>query len=639
MKGLRQASLKTKLTVVNLTITGVVLLLMAGVMVGVEFLLMRAAIVEDLRTQARMVAANTARYVHNADNGRAREVIAVLDTSPYVNHAILIDNFRDTIAIYRRNVLVEALRPVWPDEDKDYVFHGSNLDLAVPVIENGAQIGMLYVRADIYPLYRRLAGYALAALAIVGAALLVAFLLLLSLRRALTHTEDRLELLAHYDAITGLPNRNMFNQSLGQALDRARRSGGGVALLFLDLDRFKLINDTLGHHVGDALLHAVGLRLMGAVRKSDLICRLGGDEFTVVVENLRQAESLSYMCEHLISALSRPFQLQQQEIYIGTSIGISIYPSDASDAETLVKHADTAMYEAKEKGRNNFQFFSPEMNVRSLRRLALETKLRHAIARNEFVLQYQPQIDLATGKMVCLEALIRWNEPERGTVSPTEFVSVAEDCGLIVAIGEWVLQQACAQMQHWRAQGGFADVRISVNLSSRQFKQSDLVEAVTLILRRNHLQPDALELEITESSLMDGSEEVVEKMRRLRALGVQLSIDDFGIGYSSMSYLKRFPLNRLKVDGSFVRDVPQSAEDVAIITAIIALAHSLGLGVVAEGVETQSQIEFLLAAGCGEAQGFYFAQPMFAADVERIVKAGGFGSADRIRDRSTRISA
>ncbi|HKO87819.1 MAG TPA: EAL domain-containing protein [Burkholderiales bacterium] len=628
MNAMQQAPLKTKLTIVNLLVTGIALLVMAGIMVGAEFIFMRAAMVDDLRLQARMVSANSITALRKGDTNDAREIISVLSASPHITHAILIDDLQDTIAVYRRSADEDALRATWTDPQSDFRFHGTKLDLAVPVLDGEQHFGTLYIRADLSDFYERLGWYAAMALFIVAAALFVAYLLLLGLRRALTRTEERLEFLAHFDPTTNLPNRNMFNQSLEAALDRARRSGRGVALLFLDLDRFKYINDTLGHHVGDALLAAVAMRLSETVRKSDLVCRLGGDEFTVLVENVSQAESLSYMCEHLIGAVSRPFTISQQEIYIGTSVGISIYPTDAPDAETLIKHADVAMYDAKEKGRNNFQFFSSEMNVRSLRRLALENKLRHAIARNEFTLHYQPQIDLSTGQIVCMEALLRWNEAERGTISPGEFIPVAEDCGLIVAIGEWVLQQACGQMRHWRAMG-FNDMRMSVNLSSRQFNQDDLLDVVTSVLRHNNLDPQALELEITEGSLMDGSEHVVAKMQRLRDLGVQLAIDDFGIGYSSMSYLKRFPLSRLKIDSSFVRDIPHDQDDVAITGAIIALAKSLGLGVVAEGVETQAQIEFLLANGCEEAQGYYYARPMPAIDVERILKAGSFAPAGK----------
>ena len=423
-------------------------------------------------------------------------------------------------------------------------------------------------------------------------------------------SEDRLAFLASYDPVTMLPNRHLFMDRLGHAMQIADRNGSDVALLFIDLDGFKTINDTLGHAAGDTLLVQVAQRLAAAVRTTDTVSRLGGDEFTIVLEGLAHDQDAAEVAQNVLAAVARPYQVMTRELFISTSIGIALYPSDGTSAETLLMNADAAMYRAKENGRNNFQFFTEDINARARDRLELESQLRRGLDRDEFTLHYQPQIDARSGQAVGFEALLRWTSPTRGPVSPGVFIPILEESGLIVPIGEWVLREACA----WA--NGLPDsdaLLISVNLSARQFRHAELHRAVEAALTRSGLPAGRLELEITESSLIDPKMNVAT-MDRLKRLGARLTVDDFGTGYSSLSYLKRFPIDRLKIDASFVRDVADDQDDAEIVTAIIGLAHNLDLRVVAEGVETEAQLEFLSRKNCDEIQGYLVARPMPGAD-------------------------
>jgi diguanylate cyclase (GGDEF)-like protein len=434
--------------------------------------------------------------------------------------------------------------------------------------------------------------------------------------------EERLDRLAHFDTVTSLPNRYYFNERLADAVQRTNRFGDPAALLFIDLDNFKIVNDTLGHHVGDNLLRLVAARLSGVVRSGDSLCRIGGDEFALILPNVTdhaQAEQIAAKC---IEAVSGPIDIEGSEIYVTVSIGISLCPHDASEASDLLKQADTAMYHAKARGKNTYQVFLPEMRGKAQKRLILETSLRRAIERKEFVLHYQPQIDLANGRIVSVEALVRWQHPDLGLVSPLEFIPVAEETGLIVPIGEWVLRTACAQAADW-ARNNATPLRMAVNLSGRQFRDDTLIEQVLMILRETGLEPNLLELELTESTLMDAGPNTIDRLQELRAAGIHLAIDDFGTGYSSMSYLKRFPVGMLKVDRSFVRDLPGDTDDAAITQAIIAMARSLNISVTAEGVETAAQAEFLTQAGCTLTQGFYYARPLPANEMQALIEHRG----------------
>jgi diguanylate cyclase (GGDEF)-like protein/PAS domain S-box-containing protein len=418
--------------------------------------------------------------------------------------------------------------------------------------------------------------------------------------------EERAEYLATRDALTGLPNRVLLHDRLEQGVSNAARGHAGFAFMFIDLDRFKTINDSLGHQVGDELLKEVARRLDSCVRTSDTVARLGGDEFAVILENLRgdDAEGAQHVAEKMIAAMAAPILVGSQSLTTSCSIGIGLYPADGRDSETLMKSADVAMYYAKEKGRNNYQFFSAEMNSRAHERLSVENYLRLALNRNELVVHYQPRIRIADGELVGVEALVRWQHPRRGLLLPGKFIDVAEESGLIVPMGEWVLERACAQVRAWQ-QGLRAGLRLSVNLAVRQLGDGErLVEAVAGALESSGLDPETLELELTESHLMRDIEEKARLLNRLGDLGVGLAIDDFGTGYSSLSYLKSLPVDSIKIDGSFIRGVATDPDDEAIVRAILAMAHSLRLSVVAECVENAEQLERLRALGCDEYQGF-----------------------------------
>jgi len=420
---------------------------------------------------------------------------------------------------------------------------------------------------------------------------------------------QHLAYLSHYDKLTGLANRELFHDRLTHAIARAERNGNLVALLLLDLDRFKAINDTLGHVIGDELLIAVANRLMTCVRKVDTIARLGGDEFTIVLEEVAAEFDAELVCRKIIKALEVPIEINGQEIYATTSIGVTFFPSDATDVTGLIRNADAAMYRAKDEGRNKFQMFTADLNARAVERLSIESALRHALRRDELFLCYQPKVNLQTGEVLGVEALIRWQHPHRGLISPVEFIPIAEETGLIVPIGEWVLRQACEDAMRW-SRLGIDSVKVAVNLSARQFRQGDLLKMVEGLLFELQFDPNRLELEITESLLMDDTEASRIALYDLKALGLAIYLDDFGTGYSSLAYLKKFPIDGLKIDRSFIRDIPADSDDEAISRAIIALSHALRLNVVAEGVETQAQLDFLNLEGCDEVQGFLFSKPL-----------------------------
>jgi len=424
--------------------------------------------------------------------------------------------------------------------------------------------------------------------------------------------DERVVHMAHHDALTGLPNRILLADRVGQAIARARRGGGKLALLFLDLDRFKNVNDSLGHPVGDLLLQAVAARLVDCLRPEDTAARLGGDEFIIGIPDVPDAAEAARVATRILGELAKPFTVAGHQLPADASIGIALYPDDGDTAEALLRSADTAMYHAKESGRTNYQFFSPQMSERVSRRLTTETRLRAALERTEFTLHYQPLVDLATGRVDGAEALVRWPQADHRLVTPAEFIPVAEETGLIVPLGEWVLREACAQAQAWQARQ--PGLRIAVNLSARQFRQKDLVGMVEEVLAETRLDPSLLELELTEGMLMHHAEDTVRTLHRLHDMGVRLAIDDFGTGYSSLSYLKRFPIHTLKIDRSFIKDLSHNPDDAAIVIAIVAMARSLNLNVTAEGVESEKQAMFLRSLACDLVQGFHFGRPMPAAE-------------------------
>jgi len=421
--------------------------------------------------------------------------------------------------------------------------------------------------------------------------------------------EQRLEHLAFYDPLTNLPNRILFQDRLQQVITRAARNKSMAAVMFLDLDRFKAINDTLGHKAGDVLLIEVAERLAACIRGSDTVARLGGDEFTVILPDVADAHHVSSIAQKIIEAVAAPYALEGQEIFVTTSIGISLYPLSGKSVDALTKAADIAMYQAKSHGRNNFQFFRDSATDGVSALFALENHLRRALERNELEVYYQPQVDIETGRITGMEALLRWHHPKLGDIAPSEFIPLAEETGLIHSIGEWVLRQACAQNKTWQ-NAGYPPMRIAVNLSVRQLKQKNLAEKVAEILDDTGLDANWLELELTESVVMQNAEEAVGLLNQLKSIGVWLSIDDFGTGYSSLSYLKRFPIDTIKIDRSFIHAVNTNEDDAAISQAIIALANSLHLKVIAEGVENREQLLFLREHQCCDAQGYFFSKPL-----------------------------
>lgn len=420
---------------------------------------------------------------------------------------------------------------------------------------------------------------------------------------------DRLNKMAYYDALTGLPNRRMFTEHLQASLDDPSHKKPLAGVMFIDVDGFKYINDTMGHGLGDQLLVVITSRLRKVLSKPVLLARMGGDEFALLIPGMKTTDEAAELAELLLNQFAASFSLGNQEVYVTVSIGISVGPDDGHSADTLMRNADTAMYLAKDQGRNNYQFYSAPTDNDGMERVQMETMLRHALERNEFVVYYQPRVDIKSGKMVCVEALIRWIHPERGIISPVEFIPLAEDTGLIVAIGELVLRKVCIQRKQW-TEMGMPPFRISVNLSARQFRQTDLPEVIESVLRSTGISASMLEFELTESAAMQDVNYAILMLRVLKDMGLTIAIDDFGTGYSSLSYLKRFPLDVLKIDKSFTNGIHHDSDDAAIVRAIIAMGHSLKLSITAEGVETTEQLHYLEELGCNEIQGYLIGKPM-----------------------------
>jgi diguanylate cyclase (GGDEF)-like protein len=426
--------------------------------------------------------------------------------------------------------------------------------------------------------------------------------------------------LAHYDALTGLPNRLLFRDRLLQACNRAERNGHMAALLFLDLDRFKLINDTLGHAVGDLLLQNVGERLRDSIRRKDTVARLGGDEFTIILDEADSMQSVALVAQKILDFMAQPFFLEGNEVVVTTSIGVAFYPTDAADAEELQKNADAAMYHAKEKGKNNFQFFTAEMNALVSSRLNLENSLRKAMEEGQLSVHYQPQMELSTGRIVGMEALLRWQHPEKGFIPPLEFIPLAEELGLMAIIGEFVLREACRQNKQWQEEFGVS-LCMAVNLAGWQLEQPDFVDIVSRVLRETGLAPQCLELELTENVLMKNIHQALMTLNKLGKMGTRVAIDDFGTGYSSLNYLLNLPIDTLKIDKCFIQSIGQQEDGATITKAVIALARSLKLSVVAEGVETREQLDFLTDQGCDFIQGYYFCKPKAPDELGALLKS------------------
>ena len=449
-----------------------------------------------------------------------------------------------------------------------------------------------------------------------GDAILVLMLALIIIWRKV---DRRIQILANYDPVTGLPNRNLLHDRITQAISFARRYDKIAAILFIDLDDFKVVNDSLGHNVGDQLLKELGKRLTSCVREVDSVARLGGDEFVIVLTGMAHRDGVVFIAEKVLDSLSRPFLLEGHEVFISSSIGIATFPKDGEDEATLLKHADSAMYHAKERGKGHYQFYAAEMNELALERLSLINDLHRALERSEFILHYQPQVNLKSGKITGVEALVRWRHPVKGMIPPAKFISVAEETRLILPLGEWVLHTACSQAVKWHKEG--YDITVAVNMSALQVEEHRLVELVDDALRLTGINPQYLELELTENLLIERSDAINRIFQQLREKGVRMAIDDFGTGYSSLSYLSKLPIDKLKIDRSFVRDIADDADDRSIVEAIVSMSHSLRLKAIAEGVETPEQEEILHRLNCDEIQGFLFSKPLPSDELDALLAA------------------
>jgi diguanylate cyclase len=605
----------------HIVAVGVALLAGSVFLVAVEYASLRSRFVSNLELQMRIVGNNSVAALLFRDQIAATETLSTLSASPDVDAAALYSLQQERFAEYvRRGPTAETIDLA----DKSKTRRRISMQLAeiwLSVTYAGNQVGILYVRANTRSLNYQLLWYIATTSMVMLATLFGAALLLGRLQRAVTRAEERVGYLANYDTITHLPNRYAFNHQFQQLLEDALTQKSVLALLVLDLDDFKVINDTLGHYVGDTLLRMVAQRLVSVVRHEDVIYRVGGDEFAMIISHGEDVERVNVIAEKFIRVLSEPFILNDRNLYVGVSIGASISPKDGNDVAQLLRNADAAMYHAKSHGKNKFQLFSEEMHHKSTTRLTLEAELRDALEQGQFELCYQPQVSLQNRRLVGAEALIRWNHPLKGLLLPNEFIPIAEDTGLIVPIGEWILRTACQDVHSWHEQR-YRPIRLSVNLSGRQFREDGLIELVTRILAETGANPDMLEFEITESVLMDDAESTVARLASLSDMGIHLAIDDFGTGYSSMSYLKRFPVGRIKIDHSFVRDIPHDPDDVAITVATIQMARGLKLEVVAEGIETGAQAQFLREQGCDIGQGYLFSAPIKKRELEGLLRSG-----------------
>ena len=609
--GTKPTWLAQKVGVINrwrmdVIVTAAALLLAGIVLIVAEFIILRSSLLGELKVQMQIIGDNSGAALIFNDRTAADEILNTLQASPSVDTAILYTLQGQNFAQYQRQgTETLADSPLSARTQRvtlTYVEYIRNVEV------EGMQVGTLFMRANLRQLYIQLLWYVGTTVLVVLTITMAAALLLHRMRRVVRHAEERVGYLAYYDTVTHLPNRHAFNERFEAMLREARENKQNLTLLFLDLDDFKVVNDTLGHHVGDFLLKAVAEHLTACIRQGDAVYRVGGDEFAMILPNVMDRENAVIVAEKFIRTLIRPLEVEGHTLYVSASIGISMYPQDGADTTTLLRNADAAMYSAKERGKNNYQHFSVEMHEKTSLRLALEGDLRLALERKEFEVHYQPIVALASGTVVAVEALLRWKHPEKGMISPNAFIPLAETTGLIVPIGEWVLRQACIDAHTWYDRGH--EVQVSVNLSGRQFREEPLIDTILHILLETGLDPKMLMLEITESVLMEHAEATVARLYRLKDMGIYLSIDDFGTGYSSMTYLKRFPVAKLKIDQSFIRDIPDDSEDVAITTATIQMARGLKLPVVAEGIETQAQADFLRENGCELGQGYLFSRPI-----------------------------
>lgn len=584
---------------------------------ALEYFRQRENLLDELSEQLDIISGNSIASLLFMDKVAAKQVLGTLSSSLIIDSAAIYDQSGNLFVAF-----AHGKTPLNKIDTTKLALKTTRETLSaseiwIPMVAEDNVVGYIYGHSSLKLLYRQLLWYLFATTGVIVAIAVAASWAFKRMQKAVQQAEARVDFMQSNDAVTQLPNRHAFNERLHELLNH--QNDKSIALLLLDLDNFRLINDGFGQHIGDVLLHMVTRRLQGVLSNRYTLFRVGGDEFAVILHDAEGLERKDIYSNLLLQAMANPFLLETHTIYTSITIGISCAPNDGSDVVTLFKAAEAAMYHAKKRGKNQYQLFSSEMNEKSKTRLSIESELHTAIANKEFELHYQPQIDLNTGLIIGAEALIRWRHPEKGLVSPMSFISIAEETGLIVPIGEWVIRTACSQLNTWQ-KNGLSPVRISVNLSARQFHELSLVDKIANILLESDINPEYLEMEITESILMDDLEDAIKRLQAIRLMGIHLAIDDFGTGYSSLSYLKRFPVERIKIDRSFIQDIPQDADDAAIALATIQMAKGLKLEVVAEGVETQAQVEFLREYQCQIAQGFYFSKPLEASRMTELLK-------------------
>jgi diguanylate cyclase (GGDEF)-like protein len=669
---LHDLKIGNKLLLINLIAASIAMTVLVVCIAIIALVSNRTNLIHDLNSQALIIGENLTASIAFNDAKSAQTLLEALRWSPYIQQVIVLDNKGHVFSSYPAQTKIDL------DKESTFWSYLSNVRIQQPIKIGSQQVGQIHIGASLNHIYIQLSQFLLFTLL---AMLLAGALGTLMIRRlqiyitkpiiGLTNSmrlvsstddyslrfnleskdelgelatgfntmlsqiqshqaeldselhlrnqaEDRLQQLAFYDEVTKLPNRHHFNESMASVVAASVRHNILCCIMVIDLDDFKIVNDTLGHHIGDDLLFAVGQRLSHELRTGDILCRIGGDEFALILDNLLNIDQAKYVAQKIINMMSRPFYLDDRDVFIGASIGISFCPNDSTSIPALLRNADTAMYNAKRLGKNYFQMYLPEMEAKNIRRFALESALHQALDNNELFLHYQPQIDMQSNKTTGFEALLRWNNPELGMISPVDFIPLAEDIGLIISIGEFVLHTACLQAQLWRERHAI-DITMSINLSGRQLLQPNIIERILSIVKSTKLPFHLVNIELTESILMDHSKETLDKLKKLSKSGFTISIDDFGTGYSSMSYLKRYPIDTLKIDRSFVSDLPDDANDVAITQAIIALGKNLGMKLVAEGVETEAQLEFLRTHKCDITQGFLHSRPIPADLAEHFI--------------------
>jgi diguanylate cyclase (GGDEF)-like protein len=671
---LNDLKIGNKLLLINLIAASVSMMILVVCIVVIAFHSNRTSLVHNLNADAHILSENLTASLAFNDTKSAQSLLEALRWSPHIKQVVILDSQEKTFAKYPLDTTQSF------NQEDTLSSYLSSVSIQLPIKIGKQQVGHIQINASLNHIYSQLKQFlALMMLAMLLAGVLGAFMIrrlqrylttpIIGLTRSMrlvsstdnyalrfkleskdelgelatgfntmlstiqshqaeldaelllrNQAENRLQQLAYYDQVTKLPNRHHFNEKMTSVVASSIQNNVLCCIMVIDLDDFKIVNDTLGHHIGDDLLFAVGERLCHDIRTEDILCRIGGDEFALILDNLTSTEQAQHVAQKIIQLMALPFILEDREVFIGASMGISFCPNDATSIPVLLRNADTAMYIAKRLGKNYYQMYLPEMEAKNIRRFALESALHRALDHKELFLHYQPQINIQTNQLTGFEALVRWSNPELGLISPVDFIPLAEDIGLIIPIGEFVLYQACLQSQQWREHYQ-VDTSISVNLSGRQLIQANIVERIIDIVNSTKLPLHLVTIELTESILMDHTKETLDKLEKLSASGFTISIDDFGTGYSSMSYLKRYPIDTLKIDRSFVSDLPDDTNDVAITQAIIALGKNLGMKLVAEGVETEAQLAFLKMHDCDTAQGFLYSRPIPASEAEHYLIA------------------